>query len=166
MLSPGADPIQYLLGLAKNKDMTDRLNIMSLGQGQGPIAEERIIAGRRNGDWVCLQNCHLSVSWLPKLERIQEGMVASEVHEDFRLWLTSNPSDSFPVSILQSGIKITNEPPKGIKANLKGTYNEFKEEEYESCSKPKEFRKLLFSLAFFHAIILERKKFGAIGWNT
>ncbi len=70
VLSPGADPIQYLLGLAKNKEMTDRLNIMSLGQGQGPIAEERIIAGRRNGDWVCLQNCHLSVSWLPKLERI------------------------------------------------------------------------------------------------
>jgi len=34
---------------------------------------------------------------------------------------------------------------------------------YDNSSKPKEFRKLLFSLAFFHAIILERRKFGAIG---
>jgi dynein heavy chain len=62
-------------------------------------------------------------------------MVPNEVHEDFRLWLTSSPSPSFPVPILQSGIKITNEPPKGIKANLKGTYNEFKEEDYNNCTK-------------------------------
>ena len=34
-----------------------------------------------------------------------------------------------------------------------------------SSAKPREFQKLLFSLAFFHAIILERRKFGAIGWN-
>lgn len=39
------------------------------------------------------------------------------------------------------------------------------EEEYESCTKPREFKKLLFALSFFHAVILERRKYGAIGWN-
>ena len=87
------------------------------------------------------------------------------MHEDFRLWLTSNPTPKFPIPILQTGIKITNEPPKGIKANLKGQYNDLKEEDYLACKKPREYQKLLFSLAFFHAIILERKKFGPIGWN-
>ena len=32
-------------------------------------------------------------------------------------------------------------------------------------AKDNEFRKLLFSLAFFHSVIVERKKFGPIGFN-
>lgn len=54
VLSPGADPITYLLNLAKEKEMDSRLKMLSLGQGQGEIAKEMIKAGRRNGDWVCL----------------------------------------------------------------------------------------------------------------
>lgn len=75
------------------------------------------------------------------------------------------PSTKFPVPVLQSGIKLTNEPPKGLKANLLRTFNDLSEKEFDSCSKQEEFKKLLFSLAFFHAVILERRKFGAIGWN-
>jgi dynein heavy chain len=72
-LSPGADPISYLINLAKEKEYyPDRLKMLSLGQGQGEIARELIKAGRRNGDWVCLQNCHLAISWMTDLERIQE----------------------------------------------------------------------------------------------
>lgn len=41
MLSPGADINDYLLELAKNKGKlaSGGLKIISLGQGQGPIAE-------------------------------------------------------------------------------------------------------------------------------
>lgn len=102
---------------------------------------------------------------MPELEKIQEKQNEAEMHPEYRLWLTSMPSKDFPVPVLQNGIKLTNEPPKGLKANLKRTFNEVSEEDYESCSKPREYKKLLFALAYFHAVILERRKYGAIGWN-
>ena len=165
VLSPGADPMIYLQGLAKDKDMDTRLKTLSLGQGQGKEAQRIIDEGRKSGEWVCLQNCHLAASWMPELEKIQEVGTGSDINPDYRLWLTSNPTKAFPVPVLQSGIKITNEPPKGLKNNLARTFNEVKEEFYESCSKSATFKKMLFALAFFHAVILERRKFGSIGWN-
>ena len=58
-----------------------------------------------------------------------------QVHRDFRLWLTSMPSNKFPVSILQNGSKMTIEPPRGIKANLLKTYLSLTDDFLSSCSK-------------------------------
>ena len=168
ILSPGADPTDYLLQLAEAKGKSGSgLRIISLGQGQGPIAERAIDQAKRLGGWVCLQNCHLAVSWLAKLEQIVESgqSEADLISKDFRLWLTSMPSQYFPVPVLQNGIKVTNEPPRGLRANLLRTYMDITTEEYEGSSKPDTYKKLLFATAFFNALILERRKFGAVGWN-
>ncbi|KAH9121803.1 hypothetical protein LEN26_010526 [Aphanomyces euteiches] len=166
VLSPGADITDYLLELAKNEGKDGPgLKIISLGQGQGPIAEALMKTARETGDWVCLQNCHLAVSWLGKLEQILEKSKELDIHPQFRLWLTSMPSSKFPVPILQNGIKITNEPPKGMRANLGRTFLDMKEADFEGCSKPREYKKFIFALAFYNALCLERRKFGAVGWN-
>lgn len=88
--------------------------------------------------------------------------------------MTSMPADYFPASILQNGLKMTTEPPRGIKANLKRSYtNLITTETYKSCIsevKPEvnnqpAFNKLLFGLCFFHSVVQERRKFGPLGWN-
>ena len=36
---------------------------------------------------------------------------------------------------------------------------------FEATNKATEWRKIMFGLLLFHAVILERRKFGALGWN-
>ena len=169
VLSQGADPTDSIIAFAKEKDFEEQLHIISLGQGQGPFAEKMIEEGRKSGHWVFLQNCHLARTWMPKLELILEDLNSSSAEDTnlgFRLYLTSMPTTYFPISVLQNGIKLTTEPPRGIKANLRRAFADINEEFLGSCNKgAKVFHKMIWGLAYFHAIVLERRKFGPLGWN-
>mmetsp|Transcript_55662 Transcript_55662/g.125197 ORF Transcript_55662/g.125197 Transcript_55662/m.125197 type:complete len:1244 (+) Transcript_55662:3-3734(+) len=166
VLTTGADPTNMLLRFAETMEMKDTLAVISLGQGQGPKAQKMIDEARKKGSWVLLQNCHLCKSWMPNLERICEAFEDdTSMHTDFRLFLTSMPADYFPVPILQNGVKMTNEPPKGLRANIIRSLVAMDTEQLDGSRKPSEWRKLQFALKFFHGVIQERRKFGPLGWN-
>ncbi|CAM43859.2 putative dynein heavy chain [Leishmania braziliensis MHOM/BR/75/M2904] len=164
ILSQGADPYDDWKRFADAQNMGKKLYDVSLGQGQGPRAERMMQEAMENGSWVLLQNCHLATSWMPTLERLVESITPT-THPNFRLWLTSMPNAHFPVAVLQSGVKMTNEPPKGLQANVSRSIAAYAGDFLESCQKPTELKKLFFSLCFFHALVQERRKFGPLGWN-
>ena len=164
VLSAGSDPVADFLRFAEEMGFSNRQKGISLGQGQGAKAEKIVKDAFQTGHWVLLQNCHLSQSWMPDLERVCEE-INDSVNRDFRLWLTSMPSSYFPISVLQNGVKMTLEPPSGLRNNLLRTYMNMDYKEFDDCKKPEEYRRLLFGFCLFHAAIQDRRKFGAIGWN-
>ena len=164
VLSAGSDPVSDFLKFAEEMGMSKKYDSISLGQGQGSRAERMIKEGAQKGGWVLLQNCHLALSWMPELEKLVEDLNEG-LHKDFRLWLTSMAHPKFPISVLQNGIKMTLEPPKGLRSNLMRSYTNMDDRELNDCEKPDEYKKLLFGFCLFHAIIQDRRKFGPIGWN-
>ncbi|XP_063587791.1 dynein axonemal heavy chain 3-like [Penaeus indicus] len=173
LLSPGTDPLTALyrsLGEALFKKKHTNALLLPPPSLQGAVAEGVIQSGAELGWWVVLQNCHLADSWMLRLEMICASILTAEsTHPSFRLWLTSYPSPSFPLSLLQEGIKMTNEPPRSLRANLLKSYHSDPINDpafFESCPKQQQFHRLLFGLCFFHALIQERRKFGPLGWNV
>ena len=100
ILSAGSDPMEDFVRFANAQGMGSKFRNISLGQGQGPKAETMITLATQRGTWALLQNCDLSISWMPRLEEICENSFEEGCKADFRLWLTSKPHPKFPISIL------------------------------------------------------------------
>ncbi|GBG92019.1 hypothetical protein CBR_g54114 [Chara braunii] len=95
ILSPGCeDPTMDLIRFADEQGI--HVEGVSLGQGQGPVAEKAILEAAETGSWVLLQNCHLVVNWLPKLELLFDSLKSNYASKD----LTPIPG---PVTVPASG---------------------------------------------------------------
>lgn len=85
------------------------------------------------------------------------------MNPEFRLFLSADPSKGIPISLLDRSIKLTNEPPTGLKNNMVRAWTYFSKEEIEE--KEGKVKSILFALCFFHSTLLERRRFGPKGWN-
>ena len=114
ILAPGSDPLSAIKAFVPEdpKDRPVATTFVSLGQGQGQAAERAILEAAEAGGWIVLQNCHLALSWMPRLVTLWEDEILSSAsgtvstHNSFRIWLTSYATNNFPSQLLQAGVKV------------------------------------------------------------
>ncbi|NXO51687.1 DYH9 protein, partial [Aramus guarauna] len=172
ILSPGVDPLKDVEKQGKKLGYTfnnRNFHNVSLGQGQEVVAEQALDLAAKEGHWVILQNIHLVAKWLSSLEKKLEQHSEGS-HRDFRVFISAEPAPSpdshiIPQGILENSIKITNEAPTGMHANLHKALDNFNQDTLEMCTRENEFKSILFALCYFHAVVAERRKFGPQGWN-
>lgn len=75
-----------------------------MGQGQEAHARRLLTEAMTTGKWLLLQNCHLSLDFCQEmLDTITES---ESIHKTFRLWITTEFHQSFPIGLLQVGINM------------------------------------------------------------
>ncbi|EDO32004.1 predicted protein [Nematostella vectensis] len=147
-LSMGSDPTGSIESLAKRKGIECRA--VSMGQGQEVHARRLIQQSCATGGWVLLQNCHLGLNFMDEL--LETVTNTENAHETFRTWITCEAHPQFPISLLQSSIKFTNEPPQGVKPGLKRTYAGITQDQLDITNMP-QWKPILYAVAFLHTVV-------------
>lgn len=170
LLTPGADPTSQLEDLAKRNAV--KIHSVSMGEGQEDPAYKAMKTSMETGAWTLLQNCHLGLGFMARVESIIADQLDADsdspnykpLHPNFRLWITCEPHRHFPISLLQISIKVTNEPPRGMKAGMLRSFQAVVDSKLLTSIESKDWRDAIFATCFLHSAVQERRKFGPIGW--
>jgi dynein heavy chain len=96
--------------------------------------------------------------WLKSLEKVFDDLDQTGTHPDFRIFLSAEPAEWIPIGILERSLKLTSEPPQGLKQNIKRAFATFDKEHFDYVDS--KVKSILFGLCHFHSVIIERCKFG------
>ncbi|KAL7707900.1 dynein heavy chain cytosolic putative [Lotmaria passim] len=160
LITAGADPSQELQTIAHEKVGRSRFHQLAMGSGQTDEAMRMVRDAAAKGEWVFLKNLHLVIPWVSQL---QKELTVLKPNAAFRLFLTSEAHDEFPSILLGQSLKITFEPPPGVKQNLLRTYRDWGAAYINE--KDEKQRQLLFTAAALQAIVQERRSYVPQGWT-
>ena len=190
LLSPGGDPTSTIEAVAKRQRKA--LHQCSMGQGQESMALALLVDATKAGDWVVFHNVHLSGAFLWQLDAWTRGSTiasptaraassardgpstpstpattskASLSETESRIFLTAQDGDSLPLSLLQSCLRLSNDPPRGIQASVGRAVTWITRESFELYRRS-EWRACLFAVSVLHGILLERRVYGPLGWSV
>jgi dynein heavy chain len=160
LLSAGADPSADIRSLAEQ--LNKKVTPISMGQNMEKVAEMYVNDAVESGNWVLLENCHLGLKYMADLDTLLKSETV--FNEDMRIWLSCSPDEKFPIGLLHQSLKVTNEPPKGLVAGITKTFSSVVTQTMLDEFEFREWKNLVFTLSFMHSLVIERRKYGPLGW--
>ncbi|XP_053664403.1 dynein axonemal heavy chain 2-like [Anopheles marshallii] len=127
--------------------------------------------------WLYISDCHLSETFLKQLSHVVAFLKRNNLNSKFRLWLSTKAHEALPLQVLQNCIKLAYEEPKGIKHHMGNLYDEIGEGRFKKSTAAMKqsstnvattethYKRLLFTMAFLHGLLLERNNFQQLGWH-
>lgn len=157
----------------KDKKKEKRFFLSTLNQDQLTYTLNEIEENSKIGGWIYLANTHLTLKNIPILEKKLDD-ITDTMHPDFRIIISTGPTEKYPISFLQKCEKVVYENPKGIGVNMTRLLQDLIKENAKEESVKHEradiktiyLGKLVYSLCMFHSIVIERKKFKNYGWSN
>ena len=159
------------------KEIKPRCVVATLNQDQWPLTHSLLLDMAKVGGWVYIANTHLTLQGIPLFEKTMDDIKLSNPHPNFKIIISTNPHPDYPISLLQRCNKITFEQPNGIGNNMSLLFEELSKEaaneantapvnKYEkNDNRASVLAKLVYSLAMFHSLLIERRKFKGYGWT-
>ena len=174
LLSAGTDPTNQVINMGRKQRR--RVEVVSMGEGQEIPAIAAFKECARTGNWVLLQNCHLCTEFMARLESLMlfyannttdaTGAATGQgLHEQFRLFLTAEPDGAFPINLVQRSVKFTCEAPRGMCASMLSSFSSIVDQDKLERLDDSRWRQLMYTTCFLHSAVIERRKYGPIGWS-
>ena len=173
LLAPGLDPLQRIYSYAERVNMRRYVTTVSLGQGQEGKVRAALEPAVRNGNWVVLQNVHLSPSFLPWLDQFVDNLKPGTTNSNFRLLLLSMPTPDIPSRLLRESLKVCNESRETVRDNMLRCLGREVLRERGVWDNPKEpprdgpihlLPRFVYALSLLHGVLKERSAYGPAGW--
>eukprot|EP00742_Colponemidia_sp_Colp-10_P005056 GILJ01005402.1.p1 GENE.GILJ01005402.1~~GILJ01005402.1.p1 ORF type:complete len:2699 (+),score=503.77 GILJ01005402.1:46-8097(+) len=168
ILSEGNDPTRDVIQLMRDQHGERQLHIETVVKGKETKIMKQIEQAWQRGEWILLQNVHLTEWWLPQLEQCLESIVENmnDIHPDFRLWITTESTPHFPVHVLHASIKVTNHSASCVSESIIQQYSQLPAGLLRHHQKPDLWGQTLFGLCMFHALLNEKNALQSVGFTV
>ncbi|CAG9829699.1 unnamed protein product [Diabrotica balteata] len=147
----GNDFNENLYILLEKKKVTHTFRSFCISDHSSSPTDLLLEEAREKGFWLLFQNCHLNKRWLEDLETKLVQMNYENTNENFRLWLTAEPTKDIPLELLQNSIKVVYNYPKYFSTGCPG--------------KQEFFTKFLYGLICFHSALIKRRFYDNLFWE-
>lgn len=163
------NPIARILQLANALKMDhERVFIHSMSDAGAQDLVKFIEKNFKLPHWIVIENVHGSLTGLNTLATFLEQVTGDSLHPDFRLWITTQPIEGVPKSLLTRSVKMIDAHKDGLRGLVnRGLNSEFpcKTRLIETSPQKALFQSFIPALCLLHGVLRQRHKFNPRGWT-